>query len=43
MPTVLSMTTKQTPIHSGYGAHTTARAALRNRRLDGLTAVVTGG
>jgi len=37
------MTTKQTPIHSGYGATTTAREVLGNRRLDGMTAVVTGG
>jgi NAD(P)-dependent dehydrogenase (short-subunit alcohol dehydrogenase family) len=37
------MTTKQTPIHSGYGATTTAREVLGNRRLDGMTTVVTGG
>jgi NAD(P)-dependent dehydrogenase (short-subunit alcohol dehydrogenase family) len=37
------MATKQIPIHSGYGAHTTAHEALGNRRLDSLTAVVTGG
>ncbi len=41
-PTVI-MTTKQTPIHSGFGATTTAREVLGNRRLDGITAVVTGG
>lgn len=37
------MTTKQAPIHSGYGAETTARDVIGNRRLDGITAVVTGG
>ena len=37
------MTTKQTPIHSGFGAQTTAREALGERRLDGTTAIVTGG
>jgi NAD(P)-dependent dehydrogenase (short-subunit alcohol dehydrogenase family) len=37
------MTTKQAPIHSGFGAKTTAREAIGNRTLDGLTAVVTGG
>jgi NAD(P)-dependent dehydrogenase (short-subunit alcohol dehydrogenase family) len=37
------MTTKQAPIHSGYGAETTAREVIGNRRLDGLIAIVTGG
>jgi NAD(P)-dependent dehydrogenase (short-subunit alcohol dehydrogenase family) len=37
------MTTKQTSIHSGYGPQTTAREVIGNRRLDGLTAIVTGG
>jgi NAD(P)-dependent dehydrogenase (short-subunit alcohol dehydrogenase family) len=37
------MTTRQAPINSGFGAHTTAREALGNRRLDGIIAVVTGG
>jgi NAD(P)-dependent dehydrogenase (short-subunit alcohol dehydrogenase family) len=37
------MTTRQAPIPSGFGARTTAREALGSRRLDGLTAVVTGG
>ena len=37
------MATKQAPIHSGFGATTTAREVLGNRRLDGITAVVTGG
>jgi NAD(P)-dependent dehydrogenase (short-subunit alcohol dehydrogenase family) len=37
------MTTKQASIHSGYGAQTTAREAIGNRDLSGLTAVVTGG
>src|ERR1700682_1569786 len=37
------MTTKQAPIHSGYGAKTTARQVIGSRRLDGAIAVVTGG
>ncbi|XXF78958.1 oxidoreductase [Myxococcaceae bacterium GXIMD 01537] len=37
------MTTKQEPIHSGFGARTTAREVLGNRGLDGAIAVVTGG
>ena len=37
------MTTKQAPIHSGYGATTTAREVLGDRRLDGVTVIVTGG
>jgi NAD(P)-dependent dehydrogenase (short-subunit alcohol dehydrogenase family) len=37
------MTTKQTPLHSGFGAETTAREVIANLRLDGLNAVVTGG
>jgi NAD(P)-dependent dehydrogenase (short-subunit alcohol dehydrogenase family) len=37
------MTTKQTSIHSGHNAQTTAREAIGNRKLDGLTAIVTGG
>ena len=37
------MTTKQAPIHSGFNAQTTAREVIGNRRLDGLTAIVTGG
>jgi len=37
------MTTTQKPIHSGYGAQTTAREVIGNTRLDGATAVVTGG
>src|SRR4030081_3777880 len=37
------MTTKQSPIHSSYGAKTTAREVIGNRRLDGAIAVVTGG
>jgi NAD(P)-dependent dehydrogenase (short-subunit alcohol dehydrogenase family) len=37
------MTTKQAPIPSGYSAKTTAREAIGDRRLDGLTAIVTGG
>ncbi len=36
-------TTKQQPIHSGFGAQTTALEAIGNRRLDGAVAVVTGG
>src|SRR4051812_20846272 len=38
-----SMKTTQAPIHSGFGAHTTAREVLAGRRLDGVLAVVTGG
>ena len=37
------MTTRQTPIHSGFGPQTTAREVIGNRRLDGLIAIVTGG
>jgi NAD(P)-dependent dehydrogenase (short-subunit alcohol dehydrogenase family) len=37
------MTTRQAPIHSGYGAKTTAREAVGNRKLDRCLAVVTGG
>ena len=33
----------QRPIHSGFGAQTTAREALGDRRLDGTVAIVTGG
>ena len=33
----------QQPIPSGLGAHTTAREALGTTRLDGKTAIVTGG
>jgi NAD(P)-dependent dehydrogenase (short-subunit alcohol dehydrogenase family) len=35
--------TPQSPIHSGFGPHTTARDALKGRDLHGTTAVVTGG
>jgi NAD(P)-dependent dehydrogenase (short-subunit alcohol dehydrogenase family) len=37
------MTTKQAPLHSGFSAQTTAREVLGDQRLDGLTALVTGG
>jgi len=37
------MTTKQAPIHSGYGPTTTAREVLGDKRLDGKVAIVTGG
>jgi NAD(P)-dependent dehydrogenase (short-subunit alcohol dehydrogenase family) len=37
------MTSKQSPIGSGFGAHTTAREALGALRLEGAMAVVTGG
>jgi NAD(P)-dependent dehydrogenase (short-subunit alcohol dehydrogenase family) len=37
------VTTKQAPLHSGFGAQTTAHEAIGSRRLDGLTAIVTGG
>ncbi len=33
----------QTPLGSGFGAHTTAREVMGDRRLDGATAIVTGG
>jgi NAD(P)-dependent dehydrogenase (short-subunit alcohol dehydrogenase family) len=35
--------TPQQPLPSGFGAHTTAREAIGDRRLDGTTAIVTGG
>jgi NAD(P)-dependent dehydrogenase (short-subunit alcohol dehydrogenase family) len=35
--------TKQAPIHSGFGAETTAQQVLGERRLDGMVAIVTGG
>jgi NAD(P)-dependent dehydrogenase (short-subunit alcohol dehydrogenase family) len=34
---------EQHPLPSGLGAHTTAREALGEQRLDGKTAIVTGG
>ena len=37
------MRTKQAPLRSGYGPATTAREVLGDLRLDGVTAVVTGG
>jgi NAD(P)-dependent dehydrogenase (short-subunit alcohol dehydrogenase family) len=37
------MTTKQSPLHSGFGAKTTARELLVGRDLHGVTAIVTGG
>ena len=37
------MSTQQAPIPSGYGMRTEAREALGGRRLDGKTAIVTGG
>ncbi|MCY1041086.1 oxidoreductase [Corallococcus sp. bb12-1] len=37
------MTTNQKPLKSGYGARTTAREVMGDRRLDGAIAVVTGG
>jgi NAD(P)-dependent dehydrogenase (short-subunit alcohol dehydrogenase family) len=37
------MRSKQAPIHSGYGAQTTAREALGGRDLTGAVALVTGG
>jgi NAD(P)-dependent dehydrogenase (short-subunit alcohol dehydrogenase family) len=33
----------QQPLPSGFGAHTTAREVIGERRLDGITAIVTGG
>jgi NAD(P)-dependent dehydrogenase (short-subunit alcohol dehydrogenase family) len=38
-----AMTTKQAPIHSGFGAKTTASEALGGRKLEGAIAIVTGG
>src|SRR5258706_15535447 len=35
--------TPQQPLPSGFGAHTTAREVIGERRLDGTTAIVTGG
>ena len=43
LPEAPTTTTRQAAIHSGYGAQTTAREVLGNRRLDGMIAVVTGG
>lgn len=37
------MTSKQFPIHSGFGAATTAAEVLAGRNLTGVIAVVTGG
>jgi NAD(P)-dependent dehydrogenase (short-subunit alcohol dehydrogenase family) len=37
------MTTQQAPIHTGYGAATTAREVIGDARLDGKVAIVTGG
>ncbi|RED59373.1 SDR family NAD(P)-dependent oxidoreductase [Cohnella lupini] len=37
------MTTEQTPLHSGFGPHTTAQEALAGRDLRGKIAIVTGG
>src|SRR5665811_2519883 len=33
----------QQPLPSGFGAQTTAREVMGERRLDGITAIVTGG
>jgi len=37
------MRTRQAPIHSSYGAVTTAREVIGDTRQDGALAVVTGG
>ncbi len=37
------MTTKQAAIGSGFGSQTTASEVLGSQRLDGVTAIVTGG
>lgn len=42
-PSFASMTTSQAPLPSGFGAETTAREAIGDRDLHGLTALVTGG
>jgi NAD(P)-dependent dehydrogenase (short-subunit alcohol dehydrogenase family) len=39
----LKGTMSQQPIHSGFGAQTTAREVMGDRRLDGTVAIVTGG
>jgi hypothetical protein len=39
----MSKRTRQAPIHSGFGAETTASEVIGGRRLDGMLAVVTGG
>src|ERR1700686_3527666 len=38
-----AMTTRQAPLHSGFGAQPTAREAIGDRDLRGAVAVVTGG
>ena len=40
---VRTMRTRQVPIHSGFGAQTTAREVIEHGSLDGAVAVVTGG
>lgn len=37
------MATTQAPLQSGFGHRSTAREVLAGRRLDGVTAIVTGG
>jgi NAD(P)-dependent dehydrogenase (short-subunit alcohol dehydrogenase family) len=37
------MATVQAPLQSGFGHRSTARETLAGRRLDGMTAIVTGG
>jgi NAD(P)-dependent dehydrogenase (short-subunit alcohol dehydrogenase family) len=37
------MTTKQAPLHTGFGATTTAREVVGSRKLAGTIAIVTGG
>lgn len=37
------MTTKQKPLNTGYGAQTTTREVLGDKRIDGAIAIVTGG
>jgi NAD(P)-dependent dehydrogenase (short-subunit alcohol dehydrogenase family) len=37
------MTTKQAALHTGYGATTTAREVIGDKRFDGKVAIVTGG
>jgi NAD(P)-dependent dehydrogenase (short-subunit alcohol dehydrogenase family) len=39
----LVMTTKQAALHTGYGATTTAREVIGDKRFDGRVAIVTGG
>jgi len=43
MTVSVTKTTSQNPIHSGFGAATTAAEVIRGMDLSGKTAIVTGG